>query len=168
MSEPGPETVGVGRSADWIIEPIQPALDLDRLIALEHEAFTCPWTREMFTWEFENSDVSHVFVLRTPTERVAAFCSCWLIFDELHINNVAVRLEWRRRGLATALLEHVIRDCAARGARRATLEVRRSNQAARRLYERLGFTVRGERARYYRNPEEDALVLWRDGLAGPS
>jgi ribosomal-protein-alanine N-acetyltransferase len=87
------------------------------------------------------------------------------VLDELHINNLAVLPAFRRKGVAGALLEHVLKEGSALGARRATLEVRRSNEAARRLYERLGFTVTGIRRGYYTNPVEDALILWRDDLA---
>jgi ribosomal-protein-alanine N-acetyltransferase len=151
----------------WSIEKMVPDRDLDEIVELERESFVNPWTREMFRWELENSDVSHIYVLRIDGNGLAAFCSCWLIFDELHINNVAVRTEWRGRGMATALLEHVFAEAGRLGARRATLEVRRSNATARRLYERLGFTVAGTRKEYYRNPVEDALILWRDDLSRP-
>jgi ribosomal-protein-alanine N-acetyltransferase len=83
-----------------------------------------------------------------------------MVFDELHINSLAVADAWRRRGLARALLRHVLADAAKAGARSATLEVRRSNEAARGLYEGLGFRVEGERPGYYQEPREDALILW--------
>jgi ribosomal-protein-alanine N-acetyltransferase len=86
-----------------------------------------------------------------------------MVLDELHINNLAVRDDFRGRGVGTALLEHVIGDGASRGAERATLEVRRSNAPARRLYERLGFEVAATRPNYYVSPAEDALILWRGG-----
>ena len=98
---------------------------------------------------------------------IAAFCACWLIVDEAHINTLAVQQSMRRQGLATALLEHVLADLASDGARRATLEVRRSNTAALRLYERLGFVVAAIRPNYYSLPEEDGLILWRYDLQGP-
>ena len=82
----------------------------------------------------------------------------------LHINNLAVLPEFRRTGVASELLEFVLRAGAAAGARRATLEVRRSNDAARLLYERFGFSVAAVRADYYSKPVEDALVLWCDNL----
>ena len=75
--------------------------------------------------------------------------------------------EVRRTGAATALLTYVLDYGAGLGARRATLEVRRSNEAARLLYERFGFTVAGVRHGYYTKPVEDALVPWRENLAGP-
>src|SRR5262249_59037047 len=80
------------------------------------------------------------------------FCSFWRVLDELHINNLAVLPEHRRVGVASALLAFVLQEGVKMGARRATLEVRRSNEAARRLYERFGFTVAGVRRGYYTKP----------------
>ncbi len=105
-------------------------------------------------------------VVRLPGHRVAAFCACWLVYDELHINTIAVDARLRRQGLATALMTHLLAEAAAQGARRTFLEVRRSNLPAQRLYERLGFTVSAIRRNYYSQPEEDALVLALDDAGG--
>jgi ribosomal-protein-alanine N-acetyltransferase len=140
------------------------AADFDAIAALESESFTNPWPRETLIWELENSDVTRVYVLRDDGGNVAAFCVCWVIFDELHINTLAVAPAARRRGRATVLLRHVIAEAAASGATRATLEVRASNTAALALYGRLGFRVAATRPAYYVKPPEDALILWRDGL----
>ena len=148
-----------------VIERLTSEEDLDAVAALEADSFTNPWTRDMLARELERSDVTRVYVLRLPGRRVAAFCACWVIYDELHINTIAVDAAHRRRGLATRLMNHVMRDAARAGARRATLEVRRSNEAARALYERLGFAVTAIRPRYYSQPDEDALILWREHLA---
>src|SRR5262249_8870138 len=86
------------------------------------------------------------------------------IVDELHINNLAVAPSARRHGVASALLRYVLREGMQLGAARATLEVRRSNEAARALYERFGFAVAGVRHGYYSNPVEDAVVLGRERL----
>jgi ribosomal-protein-alanine N-acetyltransferase len=149
---------------NWTIERTLSMVDLDDIVAIETASFTNPWTREMYVRELENPDVSFLYVLRIPGERIAAFCSFWMVLDEAHINNLAVREDCRGRGLGTALLEHVLHAAAARGAQRATLEVRRSNAQARRLYERLGFEVAATRPNYYVSPPEDALILWRGAL----
>jgi ribosomal-protein-alanine N-acetyltransferase len=86
------------------------------------------------------------------------------VFDELHIHSLAVARAYRRQGVATELLRHVLADAAGHGARRATLEVRRSNEPALKLYETLGFSVSGSRPNYYSQPVEDALILWLDRL----
>jgi ribosomal-protein-alanine N-acetyltransferase len=146
----------------WI-EPLGGETDLTGVLEVENESFTNPWTREMYSWELQNRSVCHIFVVRTPDCEVAGFCAFWLVFDEIHINNVAMRPKFRGRGIGTALLLHVLTEARNLGARRATLEVRASNEGARRLYDRLGFYVAGTRRNYYSNPVEDALVLWRDG-----
>jgi len=89
------------------------------------------------------------------------------VFDEIHINNIALRPQHRGHGYGTALMHHVLAEARRLGARRATLEVRAGNMGARRLYERLGFYVAGTRRNYYTNPVEDALILWRDDPEGP-
>lgn len=146
------------------IERVADERDVDAIVALEAESFTNPWSRETLLWELRNSDVTFIYVLRRDDGEVAAFCVCWMLFDELHINTVAVTPAERRRGLATALLGHVFAEAAGRGVRRATLEVRASNGPAIALYERLGFRGTARRPRYYTNPEEDALILWREDL----
>jgi [ribosomal protein S18]-alanine N-acetyltransferase len=138
--------------------------DIDAIVALESESFTNPWSRDTLVWELQNSDVTLVYVLRRDDERIAAFCVCWIIFDELHINTLAVAPADRRQGYATTLLREVMEDAAEKGALKATLEVRASNQSALALYEGLGFRVAAKRPGYYTKPQEDALILWRDTL----
>jgi ribosomal-protein-alanine N-acetyltransferase len=150
--------------ADWIVEPLASRADIDAVLAIEHASFTSPWTREMYLAEFENAGVSFFYLAKTPLGEIIGFCSFWRVLDELHINNLAVAPEHRRSRVATALLARVLLDGAQMGARRATLEVRHSNEPAQRLYERFGFTVAGIRRGYYTTPAEDALVLWKEGL----
>jgi ribosomal-protein-alanine N-acetyltransferase len=137
--------------------------DLDGVLAVDAASFVNHWTREMFEWEAKHSDVARVFVCRTEAGQVVAYCAVWMIFDELHINNLAVLPEWRRRSVASTLLRYVLEEGERAGAVRATLEVRASNTPAIALYEGFGFVQRGRRQRYYTAPEEDALVLWRSG-----
>jgi ribosomal-protein-alanine N-acetyltransferase len=152
----------------WIIEPLtSPGEDeIDELLAVERASFTNPWTRDMYLGEFENQGVSFLFVARDETRRIVGFCSFWRVLEELHINNLAVDPGQRRQGVATSLLTRVLAEAPRLGATRALLEVRRSNDEARRLYERFRFSVAGTRRNYYSHPVEDALVLWREGL-GP-
>ena len=150
----------------WHIEPLTSIDQIDDVLAVEQASFTNPWTREMYVSELANHGVSFCFVARSSARDVIGFCSFWRVLDELHINNLAVLPEYRRHGVASALLTRALAEGAALGARRATLEVRRSNDAARLLYERFGFTIAGVRRGYYTNPVEDALILWKDGLRG--
>jgi [ribosomal protein S18]-alanine N-acetyltransferase len=149
------------------IEPLSSPSDLDAVLEIETTSFTSPWTREMYIAELRNVGVSFCYLARdTDRTVVLGFCSFWRVVDELHINNLAVGPPYRRRGIGTALMGYVLDEGVRLGARRATLEVRRSNDAARRLYEQLGFSAAGVRPAYYTNPIEDALVLWKEDLAG--
>jgi [ribosomal protein S18]-alanine N-acetyltransferase len=150
-------------SSQYWIERLEGDDDLDGVLAVEDESFTNPWTRDMYEWELRNRSVCHIYVVRTPGCRVAGFCAFWLVVDEIHINNIAMRPQYRGRGLGTALVHRVLAEGMQLGAIRATLEVRASNEGARRLYERLGFYVAATRRNYYTHPVEDALILWWDG-----
>jgi ribosomal-protein-alanine N-acetyltransferase len=149
-----------------VIEQIHDERDLDDVSALEAAAFTNPWTREMLAGELARNPFARVYVLRLPGARVAAFCACWLVVDELHINTIAVAEAHRRQGLALALMRHILTAVSGEGVKRVTLEVRRSNEAAQRLYAKLGFVHAGVRPGYYTQPDEDALILWRDAPDG--
>lgn len=153
-------------SIRYSIELLAGEDDLTGVLDVEAESFTNPWTREMYAWELQNPAVCHIYVVRTGDCPVAGFCAFWLVFDEVHINNIAMRPQFRGAGVGTALLHHVLAAARELGARRATLEVRASNAQALRLYERLGFYVAGRRRNYYSNPVEDALILWRDDAHG--
>ena len=144
------------------IELLDGETDLDGVLEVERESFTSPWTREMYAWELQNPAVCHIFVVRTAERPVVGFCAFWLVVDEIHINNVAILPDLRNQGIGKVLMQRVFDEARKLGARRATLEVRASNDGARRLYERLGFYVAGTRRDYYSNPVEDALILWRD------
>jgi len=148
----------------WNIEPLTSPDQIDDVLAVEESSFSNPWTRDMYLSELENRGVSFCFLARDDAQRIVGFCSFWRVLDELHINNLAVLPAMRRAGIGSALLTRVLQEGAIMGARRATLEVRRSNTAARLLYERFGFAIAGIRRAYYTNPVEDALILWRDGL----
>jgi ribosomal-protein-alanine N-acetyltransferase len=133
--------------------------DLDGVLFVESESFTNPWTREMYLAEFDNRGVSFCYVAKNDRNKIVGFCSFWRVVDELHINNLAVAPDFRRAGVATALLERVLSDARSLGTASATLEVRRSNEAARELYQRFGFSIAGVRRAYYTKPVEDAIVL---------
>jgi ribosomal-protein-alanine N-acetyltransferase len=150
----------------FVIERIGGAEDLDGVLAVDEASFSRPWTRQMYESEFLNRETSRLHVLRLPEVRVAGYIATWIVVDEVHINNIAVLPAYRGRGYGSALLAHALAEAAGVGAERATLEVRRSNDAARRLYERFGFRMAGVRRDYYSHPTEDALILWRERIGG--
>jgi [ribosomal protein S18]-alanine N-acetyltransferase len=146
----------------WTIEPLTAPDEIDAILAIEQASFTNPWTREMYLAELKNEGVSFFYLARDQGRRILGFCSFWRVLDELHINNIAVVPEYRRLGVGSALLRRVLDEATRFGIRRTMLEVRQSNAPARQLYEKFGFVVAGTRSKYYTNPIEDALVLWRE------
>lgn len=146
-------------SSKVVVERLSSKEDLDGVLAIELASFINPTTRGWYERELERPDVCFIYVLRTPECRVAAYCAFWLVVDQAHINNLAVLPELRGRGLGTQLLEAVVAEVAHLGGVLLTLEVRRSNEPALRLYQRAGFRHGGVRTNYYTNPVEDALVL---------
>ena len=142
--------------------------DLDRILAIEQESFTTPWTRRMLEAELEGSNpFSRVAIARAgqgTDSQVVGYICFWIVFDELRVMDLAVARDWRRRGVARALVQHALACGRNGGAERALLEVRASNTAARRLYEGLGFRQVALRAGYYSQPEEDAVLMERASL----
>jgi ribosomal-protein-alanine N-acetyltransferase len=149
---------------DLVVRKAETPEDLKAVEHLQQLTFTNPWGIDAIKWELENTDVARLYVARDTHEALVAYCACWVVFDELHINSFAVDPAWRRRGCARVLLNRVLAEAATQGAKAATLEVRESNVAARRLYEGLGFRVEGVRRDYYQDPREDALILWNRAL----
>jgi ribosomal-protein-alanine N-acetyltransferase len=144
-----------------VVERIASSADLDGVVALENASFNNPTPRGWYEKELERPDVCFVYVLRTDGHPVAGFCAFWLVAEQVHINNLAILPELRCRGLGSLLIEAIIAEAGRLGAEMLTLEVRQSNAAARRLYERAGFFQDGVRKSYYTNPVEDALILSR-------
>ncbi|MBI4401889.1 MAG: ribosomal protein S18-alanine N-acetyltransferase [Nitrospirae bacterium] len=146
--------------------------DLERLLRIEQDSYSAPWTRKMFEAELGGNPFGHLFTARLihdgggqeePGEIVGYICF-WVVFEELRLMNLAVAPSVRRQGIATQLVRYALAFGRDRGAVRADLEVRASNAAARRLYERLGFRQIAVRAKYYANPTEDAVLMERDLL----
>ena len=141
------------------VERITASADLGPVLEIEEASFNNPTTREWYERELERPEVCFIYVLRTPEAPVAAFCAFWRVADQAHINNLAVRPDLRGRGLGSQMLEAIIVEARRLGAATLSLEVRRSNVAAQRLYLRAGFREEAVRKSYYTQPVEDALVL---------
>jgi ribosomal-protein-alanine N-acetyltransferase len=139
---------------------LEPA-DLDAVEAIERDSYPTPWSRAMLEAELRKPGSLALGACLEQGELVGyAFASRYV--DAWHVMNVAVAPAYRRRGIATALLERLFEITDADPRRGHTLEVRVSNTEAIRLYERLGFQARGIRRGYYTDNREDALVMWRE------
>ena len=145
------------RTHDVAIQPMTVA-DLPGVLAIERASFTSPWTEDNFRHEIEDNPLAWNLV-GLHDGAIVAFACAYLVSDELMINDLAVDASARRRGVGSALLRHLLDGARLRGCRRATLEVRPGNLAARALYDGFGFAVVGTRPGYYADTGEDALLL---------
>ena len=132
--------------------------DIDAVAALEVVAFADPWMRQAFEAALKERH-ARFRVARFPDGTLAGYLIAWFVFDEGEIANLAVVPTARRRGVARTLLEAIVAEATESRIVRLFLEVRESNVAARALYDSLGFAPIARRARYYRKPVEDAIVL---------
>jgi ribosomal-protein-alanine N-acetyltransferase len=140
------------------IEPATLA-DVDAIHRLEKEAFPAPWRREFFESELRSSGRLNV-VARSDGEVIGYLFAMWL-FDEMHVNKIAVAEKERRRGVARALMRECDAFAIRNGIRTISLEVRESNEPAQAFYRTLGFASLYVRPRYYPDGEA-AVVMMRE------
>lgn len=133
--------------------------DIPAVVEIEQEAFATPWTHEVFEHEMTGNDYAH-YVVAVMDDEVIGHCGMWVVLDECHITNVAVRKFMRGHGIGEALMRKAIELCKANDVRLMTLEVRVTNYTAQNLYRKLGFQDGGIRKNYYTDDHEDALVMW--------
>ncbi|MDP6418368.1 MAG: ribosomal protein S18-alanine N-acetyltransferase [Candidatus Krumholzibacteria bacterium] len=132
---------------------------VDRVVALEETCFQDPWSRGLLEAEARHAEKRWNLVLLCEDELVG-YALHWQMAEELHLLNIAIEPSWRRKGLSSGLIRTVAKLALERGFSHMILEVRESNEAARALYESLGFLYLHRRKAYYTDSGEDALVLW--------
>jgi ribosomal-protein-alanine N-acetyltransferase len=143
--------------------------DLPRIMEIEAAGFRHPWSEALLRAELGHAWSSLVAALAPGPdggERIVGYLISWLVHDEVHILNVGTAPEARRSGVARALMDQAVEMGRRRGARLATLEVRRSNAPAIALYRSLGYREVGVRPRYYAEEGEDAIVMTLEFVPG--
>lgn len=130
--------------------------DLPLLAEAEKTCFSDPWPVEAFQSEMHDP---YFYLLAFEGEELVGYAGGMSLYETCDLNNIAVLPQYRRRGIAAALLEGFMAEAKARGAEQMLLEVRESNAPAISLYERYGFTAYNKRKNYYRNPAEDAVLM---------
>jgi len=140
--------------------------DIPAICEIEKEAFTTPWTANAFQNELTSNQFAHYLVMECGKE-IIGYGGMWLIADEAHITNIAVKGSYRGKKLGERLLTELQQAASFLGAIRMTLEVRASNYIAQHLYEKMGFRPVGVRRGYYTDNHEDAIIMWAD-LPKPS
>ena len=149
-----------------VIEPMR-LDDLPAVHAIEQASFAAPWPPHAYRSELESNRLAHYLVARAG-DAIAAYGGMWLMVDEAHITTFAVHPGWRRQRVGERLLLAFLDIATDQGAHEATLEVRLSNLAARKLYEKYGFRPVGLRPRYYSDDHEDALIMTTLPLSDPA
>jgi ribosomal-protein-alanine N-acetyltransferase len=135
--------------------------DIPAICEIEKEAFTTPWTSAAFINELNNNQFARYMVMECG-EEVIGYGGMWIIIDEAHVTNIALKEKYRGKKLGERLLREMQQTAIFFGAVRMTLEVRPSNRVAQGLYEKLGFYGVGVRRGYYTDNREDAIIMWAD------
>lgn len=137
--------------------------DVNAVQAVERLSFPVPWPANAFRHELAQNPNARYVVARLEGKLVG-YAGIWLMVDEAHITTFAVHPEHRRRKVGERLLQRLFAIADEIGAQWLTLEVRVSNLAAQKLYEKYGFRRAGIRRHYYSDNDEDALIMWTDRL----
>lgn len=137
--------------------------DFEQVVAIDQLSFSLPWPARSFRFELTDNPASRCWVTELDG-RVAAMLVAWLIVDEIHIATIATHPDFRNRGIGRNLLSHALRSAKEEGAVKSFLEVRESNEAARRMYRSFGFVEDGRRREYYKDNAEDAILMSLDHL----
>lgn len=129
--------------------------DLERVLQIEQQLFADAWSAEMFRQEIKQQAS---FVLEFDGQLLGYICG-WFLYEEFNLTNLAVAARFQGRGFGKALVDYLIDYVRQQGFESIFLEVRESNHAAIKLYEACGFRIAGRRKKYYKKPEEDALLM---------
>jgi len=132
--------------------------DIEQVIAIDRVSFSLPWPERSFRFELTDNPASRCWVAEVDG-KIVGMIVAWLIVDEVHVATIATHPDFRRQGIAKNLLSHALQHLSTEGAQSSFLEVRASNLAAQELYRKFGFEESGVRRRYYRDNDEDALLM---------
>ena len=133
---------------------------IEQVLQVEEACFSIPWTREDYQREMKENKMA-IYRIAVLDDKIVGYAGMWHVVTEGHITNVAVLEQYRRRGVAKALMEEIINIAQQKQMIGITLEVRISNIAAQKLYTKYGFRPEGFRKNYYQDTKEDAVIMWK-------
>ena len=135
--------------------------DLDDIYELDVQTFAMPWSKEALSYDILENDNAFVIVAEYEGE-FAGYADIWTVLDEADLNSIAVRVDFRRKGIGDAIMLAMTEILSANGVATINLEVRVSNMPAIKLYKKYGFKECGVRPGYYLDNGEDALIMKRE------
>ncbi|HBH86207.1 MAG TPA: ribosomal-protein-alanine N-acetyltransferase [Syntrophaceae bacterium] len=138
--------------------------DVDEIVSIENSTFPVPWSRDVFLRELQIPESRNLVAKahKNQSKEIAGYVIYWVIAGEVQIHKIAVRENSRKSGIASRIMAEVLRCSREEGALSCTLEVGQSNENAKKLYEKFGFTVIEVRKKYYHESGDDALVMCLD------
>ena len=137
--------------------------DVPAVIELDQLSFSLPWPERSFRFELTENPASRGWVIEADG-KIVAMLLAWLLVDEAHIATIATHPDVRRQGIGKKLLAHALHHMKNEGAVSSFLEVRAGNLAAQEMYRKFGYKVSGHRKRYYKDNDEDAILMTLDSL----
>lgn len=137
--------------------------DIPAVVELDQKSFSLPWPERSFRFELTDNPASRCWVAEVDG-KIVGMIVVWLIVDEAHVATLATHPDFRRQGIAKKLLSHALRYLIYEGAQSSFLEVRESNIAAQEMYRQFGYQESGRRRRYYKDNDEDAILMNLDSL----
>ena len=137
--------------------------DIEQVISIDRVSFSLPWPERSFRFDLTDNPASRCWVAEIDG-KVVGMIVAWLIVDEVHVATIATHPDFRRRGVAKKLLAHTLQYLKEEGAQSSFLEVRASNIAAQEMYRKFGYEESGVRPRYYKDNDEDALLMTLETL----
>ena len=137
--------------------------DVDLVVAIDNDSFSLPWPPRSFHFEITDNPASRSWVAELDGQ-VVGMVVAWMIVDEIHIATIATHTDFRRQGIGEKLLLHTLKSAKEEGAITSFLEVRNSNRSARKMYDKFGFVEVGRREHYYRDNDEEAILMSLDHI----
>ena len=139
--------------------------DINEIIKIENNTYgKYSWSIDAFKKELESSYSYYLVIVNLDTNEIVGYIGAWIIFEEVHIVTLVISEGFRRIGLADILLYNIINFSIQSKKKWLTLEVKISNNAAIQLYEKWKFKQLGIRKNYYKESNEDALILWSEDI----
>ncbi|MFN8400621.1 MAG: ribosomal protein S18-alanine N-acetyltransferase [Anaerolineales bacterium] len=137
--------------------------DLEQVIEIDQVSFSLPWPKRSFQYELDENFTSRCWVAEVDG-RIAAMMVGWMIIDELHVATIATHPDYRGLGIGKKVLVYALLAARKEGLIRAFLEVRQTNEVALNMYRSLGFVEDGRRKEYYKDNNEDAILMSLNNL----